>query len=225
MLFIFDMGGVVSGNVHVIPAMAERLGIGENDFFAIAGSPETADEGDRYNHGLIARVQSGEIDSREFWRAFAESARTSLGADESARVAQVASRENLWASCFKPRPLRGTVKIIERLKEAGHRVVCGTNTLDAHYAIHLSSGDYRPFDRVYASHEMGVIKPNPAFWEKILAAEASPASEAIFVDDNGINVEAARKLGIESVLFVSSESLAAALGNFFRKPPLEGQAR
>jgi FMN phosphatase YigB (HAD superfamily) len=98
------------------------------------------------------------------------------------------------------------VTIIDTLKN-GARVVAGTNTISPHYEIHLQKGDYRVFDAVYASHLMGLAKPDPAFYTYILEHEDCPADRAVFVDDFPENVEAARQLGIHSFVFTDTEKL------------------
>jgi FMN phosphatase YigB (HAD superfamily) len=89
----------------------------------------------------------------------------------------------------------------------GTRVVAGTNTIAPHYDIHLRRGDYDIFDIVYASHLMGLAKPDPAFYTCILEHESCSADRAVFIDDFPENVEAARALGIGSLLFTGAEQL------------------
>lgn len=67
------------------------------------------------------------------------------------------------------------------------------------------------FDAVLYSHEEGLEKPDPAFYE--LACErlgVSPA-EAVFVDDLVENVEGARAVGMTGVLFTSTEQTIRGL--------------
>jgi len=64
---------------------------------------------------------------------------------------------------------------------------------------------------VYASHLMGVSKPEPDFWLRILEAEGRTAEQAFFVDDFAENVDAARRLGIRSHRFTDVETLVREL--------------
>ncbi|MDR2111295.1 MAG: hypothetical protein LBP32_08295, partial [Spirochaetaceae bacterium] len=68
-LFIFDMGGVAVHNAAVIPAIAEQLGMSEDDFFRGAGSNPQAYPSP-YHLGDIRALMQGEIDSRRFWSNF-----------------------------------------------------------------------------------------------------------------------------------------------------------
>jgi hypothetical protein len=60
---------------------------------------------------------------------------------------------------------------------------------------------------VYASHLMGLAKPDPAFYTHILEQENCSADRAVFIDDFPDNVEAARALGIRSLPFTGAEQL------------------
>lgn len=213
MLFIFDMGGVVSGNVQTIPAMAESLGLTPDEFFTLSGVPDGTHRTALYDFGLLADIQAGRIGSGGFWKSFRENAVRLLPAGHPAlkRIPAVLGAENPWASRFRPVPIPETVAIIRSLKAAGHRVVCGTNTLDAHYEAHDKAGDYAIFDKVYASHLMGVIKPHLEFWARILREEGEKAENAWFIDDNPPNVEAAAKLGLRTHCFTGAEALEREL--------------
>ena len=142
MLFIFDMGGVVSRNVQTIPAMAQRLSLSIEEFFQCCRVPKSTEKHKLYDHGLLAELQSGTINSEIFWEDFLTTAKEILPKDHPAQstIPLITKDENLWATCFKPSTITQTVSAIETLKKKEHRVVCGTNTLDAHYKIHNEIG-------------------------------------------------------------------------------------
>jgi len=188
-LYIFDMGGVLVRDFDIGPEAACRLGIGVSDFRACM-EPD------------VMAFMRGEFDGAEFWRRFG--ARSGLDI-----------RENYWTTLFRPRLDKPTVDLVRELAAGasaeGSRVVCGTNTIAEHYAIHKAKGQYGGFHAVYASHLMGTAKPEPKFWLDILEAEGVAPERAFFVDDFPENVEAARALGIESRLYVSADVLRADL--------------
>lgn len=192
-LYLFDMGGVVASNVHVLPELLDLLGTSEEEFFEVCGSPG----GWAGGQGLLEDLQTGVLGSQGFW-------------DEWERRGRVRPSRDLWRVCFRPGLLEGTVALIEELRRE-HRVVCATNTLDAHYDVHLARGDYRFFDAVYASHRLGIAKPRREFWTRILGAEGRSAGEAVFIDDFEVNVEAARSIGLAAHRFTSVEALRAVL--------------
>lgn len=212
-LFIFDMGGVVVLSFHCVHAIAASLNLSTEDFFAISAAlPEWDGADNPYNVGLIRLLQEGRITETEFWQQFQRIARTAHPhinlniPDEYLRGAA-----SLWGAYFYPQRDRAVWAILEGLKNRGYRLVCGTNTLEAHYQYHKKQGDYALFDRVYASQEMGVIKPEGRFWEYILESEGYSAEEAVFVDDLEENVQAAERLGIKGHRFIDAEGLKKAL--------------
>ncbi len=210
-LYIFDMGDVVCGNVHCVPDMAASLDLSTAEFFAAAGAlPADADT--PYNAGDVRSIQAGTLGADEFWTRFESRAgmlfpglRLRLERHEDGRPV------DLWGRYFQPRVDAAVVSIIAELVAAGRRVVCGTNTLPAHYGIHRSRGDYDCFQAVHASHLMGKVKPETDFWKHILAAEGFTAAETFFVDDSAKNVEAASNLGLAAHCFKGASPLRVEL--------------
>jgi putative hydrolase of the HAD superfamily len=196
-LYIFDMGGVVAHNAAIVESIASGLGISEEVFFRGAGSDPAVSRTSPYHLGDIGAIMRGELDSERFWNNFTKRTGIPVSGDP-------------WYDFFNPVPDEKTAALISGLKNQGRRVVCGTNTLEAHYRKHQERGDYSPFDKVYASHLMGVIKPDPAFWRFILEKENALPGETFFIDDLEENIRAAEKLGLKTHLFTTAEKLAAA---------------
>lgn len=67
------------------------------------------------------------------------------------------------------------------------------------------------FERVLASHHLGVRKPEPAFFEALLAETRLPAAQVLFVDDRPGNVEGACAVGMRGHVFVDADDLRARL--------------
>ena len=63
------------------------------------------------------------------------------------------------------------------------------------------------FDDSVLSYSYSVIKPDPAIFDIALRKEDIGAEEALFVDDRKENVEAAGRIGIQSILFTSPGQL------------------
>ncbi len=184
MLYIFDMGGVLARDFDVMPEAARRLGMEWPDFL---------------RHALvdIDALLTGAITEAEYWLRF-----------EAASGVRAA--ENWWDTLFAP-SVDADVEAIVRSVQAKGRVVCGTNVIASHYDWLVAKGRYESFDAVYASHLMGLRKPDPRFWLRILEAEGTKPDEAFFIDDMAENVEAARGLGIASHLFSGAAGLRRAI--------------
>jgi HAD superfamily hydrolase (TIGR01509 family) len=67
------------------------------------------------------------------------------------------------------------------------------------------------FDVITVSAEVGLIKPDPRIFEHILDKLGVAAKEAIFIDDNPRNVEAAAALGIKSLVYTDIGALKKEL--------------
>jgi putative hydrolase of the HAD superfamily len=57
------------------------------------------------------------------------------------------------------------------------------------------------FDRQFYSCELGLAKPDPAYFTTILEELDAKASTVLFIDDTEVNVEGARSAGLNAELF------------------------
>ncbi len=55
------------------------------------------------------------------------------------------------------------------------------------------------FNKIYYSHEIGMRKPEKEIYEFVLKSNGMKPAETLFLDDNGINLIAAKDLGIKTV--------------------------
>jgi glucose-1-phosphatase len=105
-----------------------------------------------------------------------------------------------------------TVRLLEAVRG---RLPCYaiSNTNPAHVA-HMARafpGLLPRFTRVFASHQIGHRKPQPAAFEHVLRAIGLPAPEVLLFDDLQANVDAALALGLQAVLVRSPQDVRAAL--------------
>ena len=196
MLFIFDMGGVVTTTF---------FHSGKNRFFEKLGV--TADEFNNFAAKAdLHALDVGQISVKQFWKNYNEII-------ERERPELPRAENDLFRLYFHPKLNQGTVDLIRDLSK-NHRVVCGTNTIDSHWENHCERGDYSYFDQTYASNKIGVAKPNPEFWQTIMMAEGYEPGETFFTDDRLDNIEAASALGINAVQFTTAEELRKAWGKY-----------
>ncbi len=185
MLYIFDMGGVVTNTAEVIKPFCDIIHITEEEFMSYCGD-------------LLSQYSDGVITTSRFWELFSQ---------RSGKIVKT----DWWHCLFHPARNEKTYEIIRQLKKAGNRVVCGTNTIESHYRNHCERGDYAVFDQTYASCFMGVSKPKLDFWKIILVAEKTEAKETVFIDDREENWKAAASLGMRAIHFLTAEKLAEDL--------------
>ena len=66
-------------------------------------------------------------------------------------------------------------------------------------------------EEIVYSHEIGVTKPDPTAFDLACARLGVPAADCLFVDDNAVNVEAARTAGLQAHLFEGNDQAIAAI--------------
>ena len=196
MLFIFDMGGVVtttffhSGKSRFF----EKLGVTDKEFNDFAAKAD------------LHALDIGKINVKQFWNNYNE-----VVSHERPELPR--AENDLFRLYFHPKLNLETVELIRDLRK-NHRVVCGTNTIDSHWENHCERGDYSYFDQTYASNKIGLAKPDPEFWQTIMKVEGYEPDETFFTDDRLNNVEAARTLGINAVQFTTAEELRKEWGKY-----------
>ncbi len=188
MLFIFDMGGVVT-NTFKMDSIYQKLNISKNDFSEICK---------KNNNDIWHKLETGIISVNQFWNEY----NSRIQSIEKAKPAET----DLFRLFFHPSKNLQTIELIKSLKN-NNRVVCGTNTIQSHWENHMERGDYAFFNQTYASNKIGCAKPDPHFFELILEAEETEAQNVFFTDDKEENVAAAASLGIHAELFTTAAEL------------------
>ncbi|KLO09123.1 HAD-like protein [Schizopora paradoxa] len=78
--------------------------------------------------------------------------------------------------------------------------------------------DWALFDRVFTSAEARERKPNLGFYRQVLEATGADPSRTVFVDDKLENVLSARSLGLNAIVFDSSEEAIRKVTNLVGDP-------
>jgi len=110
--------------------------------------------------------------------------------------------EEVLAAWCRLEGYAATQTLVAELRAAGVRCYLATNQ-DAHRAgvMHAQFEYDGRMDGCFYSHAMGVAKPEPAYFERILAEIGLPAHEVLFIDNSGDNVEGARGVGLRAELW------------------------
>ncbi|MEQ4498829.1 HAD family hydrolase [Nocardioides kribbensis] len=97
-------------------------------------------------------------------------------------------------------PDAGSWAVVERVRAAGHGVHLGTNQ-EAHRAAHMRTvlGYDERFDVSVYSCDLGVAKPDPAYFERAVAMIGADPDDVVFVDDRADNVASACGVGLRGV--------------------------
>lgn len=79
-----------------------------------------------------------------------------------------------------------------------------SNTNRTHFDFLVRSFTFlRYFEGLILSYEVGALKPDARIFQEALRKSGAPASDLLFVDDQEINVKAARALGIDGFTLLS----------------------
>ena len=112
------------------------------------------------------------------------------------------------------KPFPDSIAVVRDLAKTGKTRLCtASNEADelSRYRIRLF-GLVGIFDTFLASCWVGVRKPAPAFYHRILAITAARAEDSVFVDDREENLAAAQALGFRVIHCQSADQLRRELG-------------
>jgi 2-haloacid dehalogenase len=105
-----------------------------------------------------------------------------------------------------------TVSILSELRAAGVRCYVLSNMEPETFPLRLERFEFLHwFDGHVISGLEGLVKPDPKIFRRMLRRFDLQPSRTVFIDDSAVNVEAARKIGINAVLFESPSQLRRAL--------------
>jgi len=71
------------------------------------------------------------------------------------------------------------------------------------------------FDKLYLSYEMGMWKPDAEIYYAVLHSINLQPNEVIFFDDNQLNIESAKSIGMQTILVEPSTSVVEYCKNIF----------
>ncbi len=108
----------------------------------------------------------------------------------------------------------GMVNLIKRLKPTYKLGLCSNSPSNFIRSILVKYKLENLFNEIVISSECGLIKPDRKIYKLILGKLSTKATDSIFIDDNSVNIEAARTLGIKAILFSDSKNLELVLTNF-----------
>ena len=101
---------------------------------------------------------------------------------------------------------------IASLKAAGYRTYILSNFSQKAYRECADELDYiSKVDDAVISYMIGLIKPDPAIYRYLLDTYDLVPEETVFIDDTKVNTEAARKFGINTILFTDKSTADAEL--------------
>ena len=100
----------------------------------------------------------------------------------------------------------GVYEWIASLQSTYHLILLSnTSSIHAERFTKVSLGPmgenlFSLFHHVYYSYEMGLVKPDPAIYHRVLTEQGFSPSQVLFFDDNLANINSAKSIGIDSYL-------------------------
>ena len=185
---IFDLGDVIL-NIDV-PVASKS--------FAELSGREQAEILELFSqNALFRQFETGELDEAGFRNYVRKILDFSDLSDEAIDTA--------WNSLLLDLPPE-RVELLQKLAK-NYRLFLLSNTSSIHITqvnkiLEASTGVEKLgdlFETVFLSYEMGLMKPDPKIYQKVLEQAGLEAEETLFLDDNLANIEAASKLGIDTI--------------------------
>ncbi|MBU2644952.1 HAD family phosphatase [bacterium] len=92
----------------------------------------------------------------------------------------------------------GVASLLQRLQK-DYTLACFSNSNELHWPrLMVEMGLQQLFEHHFASHLIGRLKPDKSAFEYVLQHLGSDASSVLFLDDNELNVNGARKAGMRA---------------------------
>lgn len=193
---IFDLGSVLVHYDHET-TLRELSRISQADLIQIRA----------WSAAVSVRVSTGKIDGRALYQHLVEETGTNAGYQQFVSALCRSQRRNE----------EGLAYARQLQQRAGVTVgaISNTNEIHAQWMFeHVP--ELQAFDAVILSHQVGLLKPDPAIYHLALDRLQVRPSQAFFVDDQPQNVAAARKTGMAGVVHRNWATTQAAVEEWLR---------
>lgn len=180
--FIFDFGGVLMKTADYTPRHQwdERLGLP-------LGSVEKA----VHNTDSWLRAQKGEITPSDYWADVGT--KLGLSADDVTQLAH----DFYAGDQLDPK----MIDLIQRLRDEGFKVgLLSNDSLELEEKLH-QLGIHQLFDPLFISAKLGMVKPDMAIYQHVLATLPPEYHSVVFVDDRIDNIHSAIKAGMVGIFY------------------------
>lgn len=155
-----------------------------------------------FDHGLLARLETGRITAEGFYRGFCRA--TGTRPDRAALTHAASDIFHLRTSI---------IPVVAHLRQAGYRLGILSNTCDIHWEY--CRRRFRLLSDLFAVHALsfriGATKPDAAIFRAAAKLAGVEPGEIFFTDDVPGHVAGACAAGFDAVEFTSTRQLVAAL--------------
>ena len=196
---VFDFGGVIApADLSIVINKFKALGIKNIEEYLNMVRQQ----------GFFGDFETGLIDEEEFRSKVSKEAGREVTMDEC---------RDAYMGFFSTVPERN-LDLFRKLRSEGYRLSLLSNTnpfimewsLSKAFDGHGHSLD-EYLDSIYVSYKMKVMKPDERIFRMMLESENVAPSQVLFIDDGPKNVEAARRIGINTIQATNGEDWTGAV--------------
>ncbi len=182
---VFDLGGVVvSSPLHAIARYEHKNGITDGFINRVVVDTGVS--------GAWSRLERGELPIEQFYDQFDRDCEQA-GESISSRAMMASIAEGAG-----PRPQM--IAAIRTIREQGLRVAALTNNWVSEEKRAERANELRPLFHVFVeSSVVGLRKPDPRIYRHVCGELGVEPRGAVFLDDIGRNLKAARQLGMTTI--------------------------
>ncbi len=109
-------------------------------------------------------------------------------------------------------PIPESVDLLEELHGKGITLYCLSNMARGTFDFLIQRYRFwENFDGMVISAHVGLVKPDPAIFQRLLSTYSIRPEDAVFIDDNRVNVESAEAVGLRGHVFTGARSARLAL--------------
>jgi glucose-1-phosphatase len=175
---VFDLGGVLiefGGVTRMLELLNHRVTV-EELWARWLSSPS------------VSQFETGRIDADQFALALLAEFELPLS------PAQFLAEFTAWPKGLYP----GAIDLLQALAPH-YKLACLTNTNALHWSRFRDEMGLQPHFAIrFASHEIGLLKPDRAVFQHVVDQLGCPPARILFLDDITLNVESARSVGLSA---------------------------
>lgn len=199
-LFVFDIGNVllpfehrqIARKLHHCSRIKDRKT--EKEIFTYLFA---------YHDGIVNPYERGQMSTDTFYRVIQERFALDMSLEEF---------KSVWNEIFEEDT--EVVVAVKQLKLMGYPLFVLSNTNELHFRyISDKYPVFELFDELILSYEVGAKKPEKKIYNEIFKKTDVAPEEILYIDDVEENVDMARSLGIQGIVFNEAQDLWRVLYN------------
>jgi len=117
-----------------------------------------------------------------------------------------------WVDIFEPN--KELLTYLGTLKKEHLTIILASNTDPLHFEFVKKKYGFKFVDSLYLSYKEQLIKPDPAFFQQLIAKMDINPDHAIFFDDLPENVKSAQDCGIRALVHANNADTISAISEF-----------